>query len=707
MFSLEQWDSLKTTIKHLYIDNNQTITDTSKYLGEHHGFKPTKRQLLRKLASWGFEKNVKRHERRAIITSEAQGFHLGQKYRGRRLDAAKLRRWRKREGIGADGRLRNVPQCISLQASSRKTGDLNSDDISQGPAHRSHDVSLGTAMELNEVSHVTVQHAQFESKAGHAEVLSNTFSESDIWMSVDVPGSPKLARLIGALTCFVDACSIPILDLGTNTRTEFGEPTKHPPTDDNIMDFELDASTSCATSSTKTKLLSPQTPGFWKTMSSNARNVSFTFRETSPISELSPFPTITVAEMSSGSVRWPHLTEDECITRLRRMKRKMMPDNELLEGIMDIAADYWNDAQYVTAELWYRRLVSAKQSILWFKPAQTLQTCLNVIATKRAQCRYKEAQELHEDLHAKIMQREWGEHDAKIKFRSLKLVADLLKCLGNYKEEEPVRRQVMQISLVAFGVRSHYTSSAMRGLGGCLKYRNQSSESEFLLYSTINIGNESILDETPNDRDLDSHFDLSTSMFSLAILWTQRGKLRDSRRLLEVAIQRHQTAKFYSKAYERQLTIAMAHNMYSRGQLMEAEKIVRDLLEQWGEKLESRRRDFGNFILGEVLSAQGHHAEAALCFEEVFQSCERMLGLHHANTMSTSRILGLCYVNQGLYRKALAHHRRTVDKLRLIADEKPERNARCIEKVQMWMSEITQDMLKAEMLAGWIAGEEV
>lgn len=56
---------------------------------------------------WGFEKNVKREERRAILDNldgemNAVEFEA-RTIRGRRLDKAKIERWRKREGIGYGG----------------------------------------------------------------------------------------------------------------------------------------------------------------------------------------------------------------------------------------------------------------------------------------------------------------------------------------------------------------------------------------------------------------------------------------------------------------------------------------------------------------------------------------------------------------------------------------------------------------------------
>jgi hypothetical protein len=62
-----------------------------------------KKQFTRKISEWGFEKNVKQKERRAILRSlgaEANAVEFeARMLRGRRLDKAKIERWRKRDGI--------------------------------------------------------------------------------------------------------------------------------------------------------------------------------------------------------------------------------------------------------------------------------------------------------------------------------------------------------------------------------------------------------------------------------------------------------------------------------------------------------------------------------------------------------------------------------------------------------------------------------
>jgi hypothetical protein len=119
MYPKEQWLALKPVIQRLYIDENQTFTKVAEYLDQNHGFKPTKKQFLRRISEWGFEKNVKRDERRAILGSLGvvrEGEFQARKLRGRRLDKAKLERWRKREEIVGNGTQNELPDTSGKSA---------------------------------------------------------------------------------------------------------------------------------------------------------------------------------------------------------------------------------------------------------------------------------------------------------------------------------------------------------------------------------------------------------------------------------------------------------------------------------------------------------------------------------------------------------------------------------------------------------------
>jgi hypothetical protein len=60
-----------------------------------------KKQFLRRISEWGIQKNIKRDERRTILDSLGDAVKEVEfepkTLRGRRLDKAKIARWKKRE----------------------------------------------------------------------------------------------------------------------------------------------------------------------------------------------------------------------------------------------------------------------------------------------------------------------------------------------------------------------------------------------------------------------------------------------------------------------------------------------------------------------------------------------------------------------------------------------------------------------------------
>jgi hypothetical protein len=65
-----------------------------------------KRQFYRKITEWGFEKNIKDKEMRALVKDltqrENEGEDLSIEFRGQQVDPAKIQRWRKRHGLAKE-----------------------------------------------------------------------------------------------------------------------------------------------------------------------------------------------------------------------------------------------------------------------------------------------------------------------------------------------------------------------------------------------------------------------------------------------------------------------------------------------------------------------------------------------------------------------------------------------------------------------------
>jgi hypothetical protein len=83
----------------------------------------SKKQLTRRISSWGLEKNVKRDARRSILDGLRPELELGstkfesREMRGRWVDKAKLERWMRRESASTT-RVSSEEDATSTETSS-------------------------------------------------------------------------------------------------------------------------------------------------------------------------------------------------------------------------------------------------------------------------------------------------------------------------------------------------------------------------------------------------------------------------------------------------------------------------------------------------------------------------------------------------------------------------------------------------------------
>jgi hypothetical protein len=123
LYSKEQWDAQKQFIWRLYNQENKPFKRVMEILRTEHNFVPTyillfllchdhnlyvwiysdgcyrRRQFYRKINEWGFEKNIKEIEMRAIAENLENGGSGGPvELKGRQIDTAKIQRWQKRQG---------------------------------------------------------------------------------------------------------------------------------------------------------------------------------------------------------------------------------------------------------------------------------------------------------------------------------------------------------------------------------------------------------------------------------------------------------------------------------------------------------------------------------------------------------------------------------------------------------------------------------
>jgi hypothetical protein len=219
-----------------------------------------------------------------------------------------------------------------------------------------------------------------DAPAEDLEVLSGIRNEQDSfdWSCVDVVGSPGLTRLIGALT--IEECElsdIPTLDLASTSLQDVDVSRM------DLMDLctgsdcdvdEEDASTNI---SHRARITTPANTSRIAKLLEPLTQPSLQF-------ELYPFPTSAKSSFDfrryfSSHDPLPKMSESECLIKFRKLRQlRDVGISNLVDRMGTIACKLYNSGDFATAEIWYRRIVTAKQRIKWHKPEQTLWTCVQI-----------------------------------------------------------------------------------------------------------------------------------------------------------------------------------------------------------------------------------------------------------------------------------------------------------------------------------------
>jgi tetratricopeptide (TPR) repeat protein len=594
-----------------------------------------KKQLLYRISGWRFEKNVKKNERRAII--EHLGPELGkvefeaQTLRGRILDAAKLNRWMQLEKVTFEEPLveNNKVACVpgkfcfysdlvyladiyceaSLVPLERNFRSANQDSEKRAPTQTPN---------YEEQSEFDLQVQESQS----VSVLRYNDYSFD-WNSVNVIGSPGLTKLIGALT--IEECDIPLLDLAPDSLGA-----------DDISGSDLmDLCGGCDSAQEENIISRRQS---WSTRLLIWIKTSQTFGDFEKSShfglqfELYPFHTsssqpyvVHRPQYFSGGFLEPKWSESEY--KIKFQKLEHMQDTEiihLVEAMGARAEELYDQRCYDTAETWFRRVVRGKKPVNWYKPHQTLWACLRVATCIRYQCRYKEAQQLHQGLHGTIKRILSADHD--ISARSRKLNADLLGHLGFAAEEEAVHRERLQICLTTLGIRHPETISALEDLGSALGILERHGEAQPLLETSLHFRLETVKNSG------DSLASETAILFGVAVLsqiLRSDRRYDESENVLEFAHNSFADAtrlggwNSFEYHYERARTYMLQTRFEN------SEKILRGLLKYHLNYMAPVTRIRSMNELAKILDETGRHREAAFWRKKEYLLCVKTYGLTH------------------------------------------------------------------------------
>ncbi|KAF1986870.1 hypothetical protein K402DRAFT_68131 [Aulographum hederae CBS 113979] len=101
------WDKYKSIIQELYIEQDLSMKQLVEEMREGHKFCATQRQYIRKINSWGLNKNIKDMEMRIMYRKQLQrrsseGKETSFRVHGREMDSRKLDRFVQRKANSPD-----------------------------------------------------------------------------------------------------------------------------------------------------------------------------------------------------------------------------------------------------------------------------------------------------------------------------------------------------------------------------------------------------------------------------------------------------------------------------------------------------------------------------------------------------------------------------------------------------------------------------
>jgi tetratricopeptide (TPR) repeat protein len=377
--------------------------------------------------------------------------------------------------------------------------------------------------------------------------------------------------------------------------------------------------------------------------------------------------------------------------KLQRLKH--MQDTEiihLVEAMGARAEEFFDQKSYDTAETWFRRVVRAKSFVKWYKPHQTLWACLRVAECLQYQDRFREAQQLQQDLHSTIERIFSADHDVFVK--SMELNAQILGDLGFAEEQETIRRRVLQIRLITFGMRHPETISALEDLGSALQFLDRSGEAQQLLEASIHFW----LERVKDSRDLfTNQCSILWDVAVLAQVLRADGRYDESEKLLDFAhnsfpdVTRLRGTNTFEYHYER----AVSYKLQKRFE--NSKKVLRGLLKYHLNYMSPHMSTRVMCGLADILTETGRQREAASWYKKEYRLSLKIYGLTHRYAMSCCKDVGFSYADQSRYNEGKLFFEEMIEMLDSSSEE-PNSRTSCIREINTWMEELEEMRAKDE-----------
>lgn len=482
------------------------------------------------------------------------------------------------------------------------------------------------------------------------------------WSTVDVPGSPGLARLFGALKI---ECATPVPPLFLDTSDSDDAPTLSSLEIQEVFNKDHEKVTQelnhLSGSKVSKKFVSLDTSFSTRNPHYPWRNINEVFcgYSSSPLNEVYVFPqsrNIKRNAVKSKDTECDSLQEEqaELEYKLRKLKKQFKISHPAVVKVMESLADvYYELDRDKEAELISRQLVDIYRQTLGSNNYKTLQACVSVINCIIGQGDYLKAQAMCQDLRSTIFGFVQPDDLLAIDIASTEawLATDLL----DDDTAERLHRELLQIHLTSSGPKHVDSIYAMRGLGIVITRRSL-KEGEILLQTAVHLSLENPI------RDARSCAAMDDLAYTLCV---GKGYDGESLRIATLVVEKFTPSLGTEHPEILRVRGQRAWIMAHMGKLLESEKLFRVVISAYSREGRSTRYALDAWRgLAYVLSKMGQKNEAIAWNKKIIESQLSHLGASHPDMRDDCNHLGDIYEEHGHYDEALKLYHEMIDKIR-------------------------------------------
>jgi tetratricopeptide (TPR) repeat protein len=351
-------------------------------------------------------------------------------------------------------------------------------------------------------------------------------------------------------------------------------------------------------------------------------------------------------------------------------------DPGIIYAMEEQAHTYFNQDNYLEAEHWYRKVLSARQRISDGDPAEILKTALDIISVAQQSGNIMAARKWHEEIHRTIL-RHFPPVNPLV-FGSLRVREANFSLAGEYNDEENISRETLQAVLDSSGPKHKEAVRQFIYLSEAIINQHKYAEAEQLLMITLQL-----CKSVPqvNFKIVDFAMEhLAKALYlqgqtKLSLEWASCRAERAAARLGE------------DHPITMDARARVAGFLRVMGRIKESEDLFHSTLGSMVRLLGRRHQDTISCILnhGIMLRGEGRYSEAEAWFRESFELSLGLFGPEDSYTSASCDRLVFCLKKMRRFDEALQLCERYLQELRLregITDQH-----KMIIKFQGWINE--------------------